>query len=77
MELRKDLSLWYKTSSNFHLQDTVFFFGKEWGWLTEKQIYDTKRTNDAIVSPIKYITTPVPNPPGKIYKHAQVSQLNT
>ena len=45
----------------------------------EKQIYDAKKTNDAIVSPIKYITTPthVPNPPAKIYKHAQVSQLNT
>ena len=79
MELRKDLSLWYKTSINFHLQDTFFFFLKEWGWLTEKQIYDTKKANDAIVSPIKYIITPthVPNPPAKIYKHAQVSQLNT
>ena len=45
----------------------------------EKQIYDAKKTNDAIVSPIKYITTPthVPNPPAKIYKNAQVSQLNT
>lgn len=72
------LELWYKTSINFHLQDTVFFC-KEWGWLMEKQIYDAKKTNDAIVSPIKYITTPthVPNPPAKIYKNAQVSQLNT
>ena len=43
----------------------------------EKQIYDAKKTNDAIVSPIKYITTPthVPNPPAKIYKHAQFLNL--
>ena len=53
------------------------FFWEGVGWLMENQIYDAKKTNDAIVPPIKYITTPthVPNPPAKIYKHAQFLNL--
>ena len=76
MELRKDLSYGTKLQL-ISIYKTLFFFCKEWGWLMEKQIYDAKKTNDAIVSPIKYITTPthVPNPPAKIYKHAQFLNL--